>query len=390
MMGFKFPVDESEDKRTPVQAATDTLTTTGLLPMPVSPMEKAIQEQGKAKVMGKMLLGGFTGMTPLLLPEIYQGNTRYKEQLKAYNEQQTRIATQEASSPYYDALNNDTTDDDLGALRQLAALQPDVYGAVLKRYEESRADAARQREVLSGVDMSNPTPADIAALPSSMQPYATDVYRGNQGGYLADQSAAAGMSYPDFMALSPEVRRWHIRKNASEADRADMDFVAGRQTPQQKADEAALVTEATETAKLTAQTKATEESRAPQLQDAFDITMQLLDSDDYRDLYGAVDGRTPTVLPESLNAQAKLERLSNILYMFARGELKGQGQVTEQEAEAARSAASTLTNFLQGDDQAYDELVRLNKKFGKILDLKPEDLWRQRPSEEDRIIDLDD
>ena len=106
--------------------------------------------------------------------------------------------------------------------------------------------------------------------------------------------------------------------------------------------------------------------------------MQLLDDNSFRGLYGAVDGRTPTVLPESLNAKAKLSRLSDILYMFARGELKGQGQVTEQEAEAARNAASTINNFLQGDDQAADELMRLNKKFGEILGIEPENFWKPR------------
>ena len=38
------------------------------------------------------------------------------------------------------------------------------------------------------------------------------------------------MSYADFMALSPS-ERWHIRQNASDEERASMDFMAGRQTP---------------------------------------------------------------------------------------------------------------------------------------------------------------
>ena len=103
--------------------------------------------------------------------------------------------------------------------------------------------------MLSGIDMTNPSIADIEMLPEDLQGYAAEVYRGNQGGYLADQARLAGMSYADFMALSPEMRRWHIRKNASDADRADMDFVAGRQTPEQKAQEAGMVAAATEQAK---------------------------------------------------------------------------------------------------------------------------------------------
>ena len=289
--------------------------------------EKAIEEDGKAKFFGKMLLGGFTGLTPLLFPEMIGSRDRYKAEL----------------ANYYDKMQD-----------------------------------AQERQMLNSIDMSNPTVSDIAMLPAAMQDFASEVYRGNRGGYLAEQARLAGMSYPDFMALSPEIRRWHIRQNASEEERASMDFMAGRQTPEQKAEEAGLVAAAQEQAKADVEKAQTEESRMPQIQDAFDITMQLLDDDSYRGLYGAIDGRTPTLLPESLNAKAKLERLSNILYMFARGELKGQGQVTEQEADAARNAASTISNFLQGDDQAQEELMRLNKQFGGILGLEEKDLWVPR------------
>ena len=289
--------------------------------------EEVIERDGRGKFFGKMLLGGFTGMTPLLFPEMIGSRDRYKAELASYYE---------------------------------------------------KMQDAQERQMLNNIDMSNPTVSDIAMLPTAMQDFASDVYRGNQGGYLTQQAELAGMSYADFMALSPEMRRWHIRQNASDEERASMDFMAGRQTPEQKAEEAGLVAGAQAQAKADVETAQTEESRMPQIQDAFDITTQLLDDDSFRGLYGAIDGRTPTVLPESLNAKAKLERLSNILYMFARGELKGQGQVTEQEAEAARSAASTINNFLQGDDQAQDELMRLNKQFGGLLGLDESALWVPR------------
>jgi hypothetical protein len=308
-----------------------------LLPMPLSPIEKMIERDGKGKTFGKMLLGGMTGLTPFLMPELIGGNARYKAELEHYYDQ----------------------------------------------VEQRREDA-----MLNGINMGNPTIADIANLPTPLQDLGASNYQGNQGGYMAQQAQLAGMSYTDFMSLSPETRRWHIRRNASEADRADMDFVAGRQTPEQKAEEAAAITSATERAKLDTAAEVTEESRMPQLQDAFDITMQLLDDESYRGLYGAIDGRTPTVLPESLNAKAKLDRLSNILYMFARGELKGQGQVTEQEAEAARSAQSMITDFLQSDDQTEEELKRLNRKFGEILGIKPEDMWHPRDERDRSINDL--
>ena len=313
----------------------------GLLPTIEQPkhwLEEARERDGGAKFFGKMLLGGMTGMMPFVFPEAIGGNERYKLEMEQYQ-------------------------DDLENRKEL--------------------------EALSGIDISNPSIIDIGMLPEELQDLGATNYQGNLGGFMTDQAKMAGMSYADFMALSPEMRRWYIRKNASPEDRADMDFVAGRQTPEEKASEAGLVTTATEEAKANVAKAQTEESRGPQINDAFDITMQLLDDDSFRGLYGAIDGRTATLLPESLNAKAKLSRLSDILYMFARGELKGQGQVTEQEAEAARNAASTINNYMQGDDQAADELQRLNKKFGRLLGLKPEDLWRPRGSSEDRIIDLD-
>jgi hypothetical protein len=306
---------------------------TSLLPVPMSPIEKIMERDGKGKTFGKMLLGGFTGLTPFLMPELIGGNARYKAEL----------------DNYYDQV------------------------------ERNREDA-----MLNGINMENPSIADISNLPTSLQGLGASVYQGNQGGYMAQQAQLAGMGYTDFMALSPEMRRWHIRNNASDKDRASMDLVNGVQTTEQKAAQAAAVTAATERAKLDTAAEVTEESRVPQLQDAFDITTQLLDDESYRPLYGAFDGRTPTVLPESLDAKSKLGRLSNILYMFARGELKGQGQVTEQEAEAARSAQSMITDFLQSDDQTEEELIRLNRKFGQILGYDEADLWRPREERTDR------
>ena len=47
-----------------------------LLPVPLSPIEKMIERDGKGKTFGKMLLGGFTGMTPFLMPELIGGRAR--------------------------------------------------------------------------------------------------------------------------------------------------------------------------------------------------------------------------------------------------------------------------------------------------------------------------
>ena len=171
------------------------------------------------------------------------------------------------------------------------------YKAELEQHYDAQ-ERLRELQVLTGIDMTNPSIADIEMLPDDLQGYAAEVYRGNQGGYLADQARLAGMSYADFMALSPEMRRWHIRKNASVGGRHGLCCRAADTGRRQRLVWSPLLPSGRVDV-AAAQTK----SHAS-IQDAFDITMQLLD-DNSRGLYGAVDGRTLTVLPESLNAKAK-------------------------------------------------------------------------------------
>ena len=55
-----------------------------LLPVPMSPIEKMMERDGKGKTMAKMLIGGFTGLTPFLMPELIGGRARYEQELKDY------------------------------------------------------------------------------------------------------------------------------------------------------------------------------------------------------------------------------------------------------------------------------------------------------------------
>ena len=71
-----------------------------LLPVPQSPIEKMMERDGKFKTMGKMLLGGFTGMTPFLMPELIGGKARYEQELKDYSAQQKLMNMQNAAKEY--------------------------------------------------------------------------------------------------------------------------------------------------------------------------------------------------------------------------------------------------------------------------------------------------
>ena len=124
-----------------------------------------------------------------------------------------------------------------------------------------------------------------------------------------------------------------------------------------------------ETGKLEANEVAKNESQKPQMEVAYDLVTSILDdpNKNFHNAYGVIDAMTPTVRQETADVESKIQQVGDILYMFARGELKGQGQVTEQEAEAARNAASRITNMRMSESEAEDELRRLQKMFGQRI-----------------------
>lgn len=100
--------------------------------------EEAIEREGGLKFFGKMLLGGMTGMTPLLFPEMMGSRERYKQDLSAYNDQMERQNLAQMASPYEDMLTNNTTDDDLKGIQALARLYPEIYGPVLRDMQQQK------------------------------------------------------------------------------------------------------------------------------------------------------------------------------------------------------------------------------------------------------------
>lgn len=76
-------------------------------------MEEARERDGGLKFFGKMLLGGFTGMTPFLFPEMLGGRERYKAELDQYNDEVTRANAQARLGGYIDTLQDgiDTPED---------------------------------------------------------------------------------------------------------------------------------------------------------------------------------------------------------------------------------------------------------------------------------------
>ena len=317
----------------------------GLLPVaeeaPKHWTEKARDRDGNGKFFGKMLLGGLTGTTPFLFPEMFGAKERYKAEMEGYTDAQERM---------------------------------------------------RELEALQGIDPRNPGVSGISiasGVNKNLGDFYTDTYIGNQNAdsWVGQQADLAGMTYSEFMAMDEKARNAIIYDNATDEEKKQLDWLAGRQTTQQKAADAGAVTTATEQAKVDVKSSETEKAQLPQMQVAFDTLNDVLDKGDYHSIYGTVDSQTPTFLSSSQNAQTKIEKISAILYMFARGELKGQGQVTEDEAKWAMKSRSSLMDFKQGDEAARAEMMLIQRQLGERLGIEDESLYHGYEPSIDNLLD---
>ena len=154
-----------------------------LLSAPLSPIQKIMERDGKAKTFGKMLLGGFTGMTPLLMPELIGSRDRYKQELKDYAEQQGLMRTQEQAKVYQDMLYDDDPSNDMKAMQMGAIHQPDVYGPVLR-------DRMQQQF--------NPDPATYTEGKWQFDPNHDNGEGENKGAWYLERQASDGTTKKDY------------------------------------------------------------------------------------------------------------------------------------------------------------------------------------------------
>lgn len=328
-----------------VGVTPDMVETAGLLPVAAEPpkhwTEAARERDGNGKFFGKMLLGGLTGTTPFLFPEMFGAKERYKSELEAYNDAQERM---------------------------------------------------RELEALQSIDPMNPGVAGISIasdVNSKLGDYYTGRYIGNQNAdtWAGRTAAKLGMTYQEFMDLDVKTREALIWQNASPEERAELDYVSGRQTTEQKADEAAAVTRATEGAKQEVLEETTERAQSPQMQIAFDTLGSILQDEVYPQAYGVLDSRLKTVRQSTQDVQTQIEKVSAILYMFARGELKGQGQVTEDEAKWAMKSRSSLLDYAQGDESAKREMMLIQRQLGEKLGITDQSRYFGYDPSIDDLID---
>ena len=255
-----------------------------------------------------------------------------------------------------------------------------VDSEVWKEEEKYRREQARLRQSLAGIDLNEPTLYGIATatdVNDKLGNYLTNTLIGNRNGstWVADQARKAGLTYTEFLGLDEKARNALIYQNSDKEGRAQLDWIAGRQTGAQKASDAGAIVKAQEEARQEVLEDTTARQQSPQMQVAFDTLNDVLNKGDYHSIYGTVDSETPTFLQSSQNAQTQIEKISAILYMFARGELKGQGQVTEDEAKWAMKSRSSLLDFKQGDEAARAEMMLIQRQLGEKLGVEESEYY---------------
>ena len=95
------------------------------------------------------------------------------------------------------------------------------------------------------------------------------------------------------------------------------------------------------------------------IQTAYDMADKLRKTKGFGDIYGSIQGKTPTLRQSSVDAEAIRDQLGNILTLAARGALKGQGQVSDSETKMLQQAQTMLNNPRISDEIAAEEVQRV-------------------------------
>jgi len=402
-----------DDDRSPVQAATDTLTTTGLLPVPVSPLEKMIEEQGKAKVFGKMLLGGMTGMQPLLMPEMFSGRAMYKAEVEDYwkqVEEQREIA---ARKGYADVLANpdaSATDRAVGAVMAGGVGEYDPNSRTLSAGQVS-VDGAGNVIAKGGPQLPPAPTAPMQNANTTAQGYGIPMGSRAHADLIAAYAEPSGSRVMEDGAIVPfntvdkvladwragvynQQQQGQQQGQGSQRGNSDLGVTAGGGVTTAGAADATtrnvVNAETAENTKL-APTKiefyndlegvlqnfGEWDASANNGEGGFIVNEATLDN------YGSVQnhllypGRYELFKgAKEKDSLAYMEQLVDMLTVDERGKLKGQGQITEGETDMLKRASTVLQNRNLSDTAVQREISKLMrqiyKRRQKFADLVPD------------------
>jgi hypothetical protein len=108
---------------------------------PKSPWEQMQEKYGTGgsilRMLGTGLSGGLLG--DVLMPEMGAGGVaKHKADMELWKEQQKLARAGMMAEPFEQMLANPSTEDDYDAIRNLAIVQPDIYGPVLREMQKNK------------------------------------------------------------------------------------------------------------------------------------------------------------------------------------------------------------------------------------------------------------
>lgn len=329
----------------------------GLLPVakPKHWTEKAREEDGNLKFFGKMLLGGFTGLTPLLFPEAIGSKARYASELDIYEDEVKHAREQAMRQQYVDVL----MDPNSTHRERMAAAS--IAGGVGEMDPNPISAPAGTAILGAGTgEIIHNQPAKPAALPASIQEYERWVQL-NQSATEAQKQEAY-----DNIVVAPKTLNGTLTNSMTGTPvGGDRDPYLENTTEQSEAEEVG-------------KSNAQQISGAPALHtlsnDVVTILEQLGEYDENGnfvvgdatlDLYGVLDQAYPDKLRfgKEANANAMINQVLAKLKLSEREKLKGQGQISDSEQRILAESVSTLLSRGVDDAEVQREITRLLEFF---------------------------
>jgi hypothetical protein len=202
-----------------------------------------------------------------------------------------------------------------------------------------------------------------AASPGNDEFGITPIYLEGPDGNLAimqmsKSGGAKQVQLPQGYKLAPGVKTIDLGTGTGILDRSGT--VVGV-VPKDVAGEAAAKEQGTSTGKAVVNLPGVEEAAGR----AFGTIDDLLNDPALPNLTGAVESRTPTWREDTARAESKLKLIQGQVFLQAYNDLRGAGQISEQEGQAAKEAYSRLqaTGVSDADfvDALHDYRIELQK-----------------------------
>lgn len=329
----------------------------GLLPVqkPKHWTEKARDRDGNMKFFGKMLLGGFTGLTPLLFPEAIGAKARYASELDIYEDELKHAREQALRQQYVDVLMdpNSTHRDRIAA---------GVMGGGLSEVDpNAKVISPGSQMVGAGTgELIHSNPAAPPTLPASIQeferwvqlnPNATDAQKKEAYDNIVVAPKTLNGTLTNAMTGAPVGgNRDPYLENTTEQAEAEE---AGKFNAQQVSGAPALYTLSNDVVSILEQLG------------EYDENGNFVVGDAALDLYGVLDQAYPDKLRfgKEANANALINQVLAKLKLSEREKLKGQGQISDSEQRILAESVSTLLSRGIDDAEVQREITRLLEFF---------------------------